>query len=621
MMGGDLPAGQAGSPLSKGEKYSILHFMFELIIFAAAALFGSGVLFAHTRILTYIALAGALFQAQIMAASFIARAYLPTQDRDSVFLVAGIIFLTIWASLYKQWTSPYKTPGSGMRDAFVGIVLLLVLAGAYPIVKSNGFIGEEFVLHGFYNGDVVTFASLIQKSFDTTGLVTQNPFSGNGSLEYPTVLHGTFADFFTLLGIGKDWLYYLGIMTYAGIFFTIPLFFLLWDTIWPQPANPAERWFGVPSRVYIYALQALLTLFAIGISFDSFTYPQSHFFLMGLELAAIALFARSAVAIGTTQILSITTAGILAAILLLSNSVTGTVAAALAGILCFIRVFDKKRSVRERAIFLALGFCVLIAIKAAAVGRTELNNPHFSVSSAGEMIRAGLPVFAVLLASIFSLSRKQYIAIASLLVGVLGFVTFALSSRAIVTENASRFLYHSFLIGLPLLLPFIIQAIYSIRRELMLTLRPLSEVIAGWIGVVCILGILVLPVGISVGSTYLSLVKSEPYRINLATRTALWWLGDHATPQDVIITSPEAPYIVPLFTGVSVLRLHDYWLSAQDETMNDTVTAFSGDKDAQERVMQQGKYLVLNAANKDSWDTSKLKKVFEAPDAIVYNTQ
>ncbi len=595
--------------------------MFELILFAVAALFGSGVLFAHKRILTYIALAGALFQAQIMTTSFIARAYLPTQDRASVFLVAGIIFLTIWASLYKQWTSPYKTPKSGMRDAFVGIVVLLVLAGAYPIVQSNGFIREEFVLRGFYNGDVVTFASLVQKSFDTTSLVSQNPFSGNGSLEYPTVLHGAFADFFTLLGIGKDWLYYLGIMTYAGIFLTIPLFFLLWDTMWPQPVNPAERWFGVPSRAYIYALQALLTMFTIGISFDSFTYPQSHFFLMGLELAAIALFARSAVAIGTTQILSITTAGILAAILLVSNSVTGTVAAGLAGALCFIRIFDKKRSVQERAIFLCIGLGVLIVIKAAAHGRTELNNPHFSVSAAGEMIRAGLPAFAVLLASIFSLSRKQYIAIASLLVALLGFVIFALSSRAIVTENASRFLYHSFLIGLPLLLPFTIQVIYSIRRELLLTLRPLSEILAGWIGVVSIVGILLLPVGVSVGSTYLSLVRSEPYRIGLATRTALWWIDEHAAPEDVVITSPEAPYIIPLFTGVSVLRLQDYWLSAQDEIMSDTVAAFDGDKDAQQRVMKQGNYLVLNSTNKKSWDTSKLKKLFETPDAIIYNTR
>lgn len=585
--------------------------MLELILFGVSSLFGSGVLFAHKRLLTYVGLAGVLFEAELMATSFIARTYLQTQDRATIFLIAGIIFVSLSASFYKQWTSPYKNPGSGKRDAFVGIVVLLVIAGAYPIVKSNGFIGEDFVLHGFYNGDVVTFASLVQKSFDTSGLVSQNPFSGNGYLEYPTLLHGSFADFFTLLGIGKDWLHYLDIMTYIGIFLTVPLFFLIWDTLWPEPLNPAEKWFGMSSRAYVYILQILLTIFAIGISFDSFTYPQSHFFLTGMELVVIALMIRGAVVTGTA----------IAGILLLSNSVTGTVAAMLIGTIAFIRIFDKKRSVRERALFLIFGIIVALCMKYATDGRTAFNNPHFSVSAAGEMVRTGLPAFAVLLASIFSLSRKQYVAIASLLVASLGFVTFFLSNRGIVTENASRFLYHGFLIGFPLLLPFLIQGLYAIRRELSLTLRPISETIAGWVGVVCVVAIMLLPVGISVGSTYLSVVKSDPYRIPLATRSALWWIDEHAARNDVIIASPESPYIVPLFTGLSILRLNDYWLSAQDTITHNVASAFLGDKDAQTSILKEGTYLLLSKNDSTQWDTTKLKKVFEAPDAIVYQAR
>lgn len=595
--------------------------MFELILFAIAALFGSGVLFAHKRILTYIALAGVLFETQLLATSFIARTYLQTQHRSTVFLVAGIIFFTLWVSLYRQWTSPYKTPESGKRDAFVGIVLLIVIGGAYPIIKANGFNGEDFVLHGFYNGDVVTFASLIQKSFDTTGLVSQNPFSGNGNLEYPTVLHGTFADFFMLLGIGKDWLHYLGIMTYIGIFCTVPLFFLVWDTMWPEPLNSAEKWFGMSSKIHVYALQTLLTLFVVGISFDSFVYPQSHFFLAGLELSVIVLMMRAAVATGVSQAIPLVCGTTVAAVLLLSNSVTGTVAATLVGTIAYIRVFDKKRNVRERMLFLAFGIIVVLCMKYASDGHTAFNNPHFSVSAGGEMLRMGLAAFAVLLASIFSFSRKQYVAIASLLVAALGFVLFFLSSRGIVTENASRFLYHSFLIGCPLLLPFLIQGLYAIRRELLLTLRPLSEIIAGWVGVICIVAIILVPVGISVGSTYLSVVKSEPYRIPLSTRAALWWIDDHAARNDVIIASPESPYIVPLFTGLSILRLNDYWLSAQDDVMHTLVSAFMGDRNAQALTIMQGKYLLLSKNDSTRWDTTKLKKVFEAPDAIVYQTR
>lgn len=578
-------------------------------------------LFAHKRLLTYTAFAGALFEAQMMVTSFVARSFLENQPRETVFLVAGIIFLTIWASLYKQWTSPYKTPGSGVRDAFAGIVLLIVLAGAYPIIKSNGFIGDDFVLHGFYNGDVVTFASLVQKSLDTRGLVTQNPFSVNGYLEYPTVLHGAFSDFFTLLDIGKDWLRYIGVMTYAGIFLTIPLFFLLWDTVWPEPSTKADKWFGMPSKIYIYTLQAIITLFVIGISFDSFAYPQSHFFLMGLEIALVALCIRTASVQGKSQLHTLIPALIIGVLLLQANTVTGTVAAALVGILAFVRIFDKKRSVQERAVFLALGFGVLLAMKLATHGRTGFGQPHFSVSAAGEMVRIGIPGAIVLLAGIFSLSRKQYSAIATVFIALLGFGLFVFSNRAIATENASRFLYHSFLIGSPLLLPFIIQGIYLIRRELTLTLRPLSEIIAGWIAVVCVVGIIVLPVGISVGSTYISLVKSEPYKIPLSTRVALWWIDEHATREDVIITSPESPYIVPLFTGLSILRLNDYWLSAQDTITHDLVSAFSGDKSAQINVLQQGNYLLLSKNDNSLWDTTKLKKVFETPDATVYTTR
>ncbi len=595
--------------------------MIELLLFIASALMGSGVLFAHKRMLTYIGLAGVLFEAQVLLTSLIYRTLLQDQDRATVFLVAGIVLMTTWIAFYKQWTSPYKTPGSGKRDAFVGIALLLVIAGAYPIAKSNGYIGEDFVLRGFYNGDVVTFASLVQKSFDTSGLVTQNPFAANGPLEYPTLLHGAFADFFSLLGTGKDWLHYLHILVYAQIFITIPLFFLLWDVLWPAPANPAEQWFGMPSETYVYALQTFITLFTIGLSFDSFSYPQSHFFLMGIFLACVALFVKTATLSTKAQVLPGSTAFLFAILLLLSNTVTGTVAVACAGALTLVRVFDKKRSLYERGIFLAIGIALLFLLRSASDGRTAFNNPHFSVSSASEMLRSGLPAILILLASIFSLSRKQYIAIAAPVVTLLGFVTFLLSDRAIVTENASRFLYHSFLIGFPLLLPFFIQILYAIRRELFLTLRPSSEKIAGLLALLGIIGIIVLPIGISMGNTYLSLVKSEPTKIPLATRTAIWWIDEHADKNDVIIASPYEPYIVPLFTGRSLVRLNDYWLSPQDELMKDTVRAFAGDANVQNTILPLGKYLLLNKEQQVTWDTKNLKKVFEAPDAIVYETR
>lgn len=589
-----------------------------LVLFLASALIGSGILFHHKRLLTYIALAGVLFEGQLLLTTFLHRTILSGINGYTFFLIAGVVYTTLWLTFYKKWKSPYAIPGSGLRDAYVGIALVIVFAAAYPIISRNGFQGEDFVMRGFYNGDVVTFASLVQKSFDTILLVQSNPFSGNGTLEYPTLLHGTVADFFTLLGIGKDWLRFLHLMVYVQIFLTIPLFFLIWDVAYPEPGQPAEKWFGVRSRNYIYALQACIALFAIGLSFDSFSYPQSHFFLGGLFLATIALFIQTAAATGLSQIIPAVSGFALASMLLFSNTVTGTAAAASAGVVCLMRIFDKKRSISERALFLTLGLGVIFLMKNASTGRTALNSLHFSVSSAMDMTRSGLTALLVLGASLYSLGRKQYLSITTSAVSILGFIIFFLSDRNIVTENASRFLYHGFLIGFPLLLPISVQAIYFIRRELFLTTRSASEKIGGYFAVLCIIGIGVLPIGISVGNTYLSLLRGEERRISLNDRTIFWWIDDNTKGDDIIITNPEEPYALPLFTGRSMLRAKDYWLSQDDETANNLIKAYEGDKLAQQKTLQEGSHIILRKDDLPKWDISAFEKMISTGDATVY---
>src|SRR3989344_3584027 len=493
-------------------------YMLELILFAVSALFASGILFHHKRAFTYLACAGALFEMEMMLSAYIRRQFVHNIGGQTFYLLAGILLVALCASLYKHWKSPYITPGSGKRDGFVGIALIVVFALAYPIISANGYRGDNFVLHGFYNGDVVTFASLINKSFATIGLVQENPFSANGSLEYPTLLHGAFADFFSLTGIDSGWLRFLSIMTYAQILITIPMFFLLWDTVFPEPKNKSELWFGIVSRNTVYGLQVILTLIAVGLSLDSYVYPQSHFFL----------------------------------------------------------------------------------------------------SAANDMIRAGLPYLFVLAAAVYALSRKQYLAISSILIGFLGVFTFFLADRNIVKENASRFLYHGFLIGFPLLAGHIITYLYFLRREIRLTSRPASEIISGWIGVIIILAILFMPFGISAGSTYSNLLKNDAHTISFNTQETLWWIDAHAKPLDVIIANPNEPFSVPLFTSKALLRTNDYWLSLQDTTTEAIVSAFAGDAASQQEVLAQGNYLLLTPEEQKTWDVSKLKKVFESPDSVVY---
>jgi len=592
--------------------------MLELILFAVSALFASGILFHHKRAFTYLACAGALFEMEMMLSAYIRRQFVHNIGGQTFYLLAGILLVALCASLYKHWKSPYITPGSGKRDGFVGIALIVVFALAYPIISANGYRGDNFVLHGFYNGDVVTFASLINKSFATIGLVQENPFSANGSLEYPTLLHGAFADFFSLTGIDSGWLRFLSIMTYAQILITIPMFFLLWDTVFPEPKNKSELWFGIVSRNTVYGLQVILTLIAVGLSLDSYVYPQSHFFLIASFLSALALFSSALGQKGERQLLLVIPAICIAILLLLANTVTGTAAAGLVGTLAFIRIFDRKRSVKERALYLLIGFGVLLMMRAASTSRVSFMHPHFSVSAANDMIRAGLPYLFVLAAAVYALSRKQYLAISSILIGFLGVFTFFLADRNIVTENASRFLYHGFLIGFPLLAGPIITYLYFLRREIRLTSRPASEIISGWIGVIIILAILFMPFGISAGSTYSNLLKNDAHTISFNTQETLWWIDAHAKPLDVIIANPNEPFSVPLFTSKALLRTNDYWLSLQDTTTEAIVSAFAGDAASQQEVLAQGNYLLLTPEEQKTWDVSKLKKVFESPDSVVY---
>lgn len=592
-----------------------------LLLFIASALIGSGILFHHKRVLTYIAVVGALFEAEILLTTLLHRTMGQSMSGTMFFLLAGVIFVTIWGALYSYWKSPYSIPGSGKRDAYVGVALLVVLLCAYPIISRNGYVGEEFVMHGFYNGDVATFGSLVQKSFHTSSLVEANPFSANGNLEYPTLLHASVANFFSLLSIGKDWLHYLGLMTYAQIVLTIPLFFLLWDTTFPEPKNPAEKWFGLESRNKVYALQAILTLIAVGLSIDTFVFPQSHFFLMGIFLTAIALFANVSQLNSKDQIMSGIPVFAMALLLLLANTVTGTVAIALAGTLCLLRIFDKKRTIPQRAFFLGLGLVLVVFMKYASEGRTELNNLHFSVSAAGDMLRTGLPALFVLGAALYSLSRKQFLSVATSITCALGFLVFFLSNRDIVTENASRFLYHGFLIGHVLLLPLVIQALYWVKREVLYTTRPWSEKIAGGLIVASACATLLLPIGISFGNTYKSLVFGYNHVANFNTRIALSWIDEHTPSNAVVIANPNEPYIVPLFTGRAMVRATDYWLSADDDTSKTLQKAFAGDKAAQKEILSQGSYLFLNKEDQAHWDISTLKKVADTGDVKVYATR
>lgn len=573
-----------------------------------ASLVGSGVLFRHQRVLTFLGVAGALFEAQWLLLTLLARTFLLSVEPRWVFVGGAVILLALWSVGYRKWQFPYRASiGSGWRDIIVGIILLLVVTAAWSVARVNGFQGFNWVSHSFYNGDVATFGSLVQRSLITDGLVQENPFAGSGSLEYPTLLHAGVASFFQSVGVGANWLHFLPVLTYLQILLTIPLFFLLFDML----GEKLKEGWGV--RV----AQGGLVFYVLALAWDNYIYPQSHFFLTGLFLLLVVLLVK---AYGQRGLVSYVTAGIavvLAVLLLLANAVTGTAAVALLGVLALARMSDKKRELGERGAYLVLlaGLAALFIL--ATPGNGAFGMPGFSYTAALDMARLA-PIIMVLLITFFlTATLMSFLHIASAVLVLLGFVTFFFSTRDIVIENASRFFYHAILVGFPVLLAPLIQLFYWLRRQLLYVSRGIMEQAVAWVALGAIVLFFLLPAGASVASAHDNLWRKDEQTVKATERLALWWIEENAPPQAIFVASPEAPFAIPFFTGRSLLRTN-YWLSPDDIVLNDVMAAFAGDKAAQEKVLGEADYLFLSADERKQWEPLPLKKVFDNTAYVIY---
>ncbi len=575
--------------------------VFTILILVLAALLFSGVLFRHTRMLTYLAVAGLLFEGMWLAITLVSRVFVPSMEVDTVFLVGGILLAGLSIVFVKKWAWPYSTARSGRRDLVILPVLLLVLGAAWLVVNENGFVGHAWVTHGFYNGDTATLLSLTQRSFLTDGLVSENPFAGNGSLEYPTLLHAGLATFLNEAGVGMDWFRFLPLLVYFQIFLTIPIFFLLFDVLFPEPVNTLEHWFGVSSRWIILWLQAGIVLYVIALSWDGHVYPQSHFFLTGLFILLTTLLVQSHRERMKGSFLPLITVLLLTVVLMISNAVTGTAALVLTGVWLIGRAFDKKRLPTERSwqLVAAVALGVLFLWALPGDGAFQLI-PHFSYTGALDMLRLALPLGVLGVAIYQYLSRQSFVAVAACALTGLAVVTFFFSSRNIVVENASRFFYHAILVGFPLVLSIVIQVWFWVRRELRFSTHTVPEQVGGWVMSLSLLLLLLFPAGASVASAHDNLMFRDEQTIDTAYRQALWWIEANVEPDAVFITSPEAPFAVPIFTGRSLLRT-SYWLSADDAVFQDVIEAFKGNVPAQQSVMHLGDYLLLYGDEQETW--------------------
>lgn len=573
--------------------------LWQLGVLALASVAASAVLFRHKRLLTFLATAGIVWEAHVMFLTWIERLVFAQLSAETVFAVGAVIALVGWGIVGRKALLASFIRASRLDAVVLGVVII-VLAAAWLIANRNQY-GLEWVTHGFFNGDVATFVALTQRAMETGELVRENPLAGNGPLEYPSLLHASAANVLSAFNTGHDWMYFLSFMTFAQIVLTMPMFFLLWSTVRPQEA-----------RGWAWLIPAGLALYVMALSWESFVYPQSHFFTTGLFLlmAALLFQKRNMVALGVAAGIGI--------ILLFSNAVTGTAAVAMKFLYDAMQAVRPKISQWERlgwgagAVFWVVMFLVFTP------GEGSLGAvPGFSYTAAMEMGRLALPLLIMLAGALLMFEKHFFPSLLAVMLSLLALVAFVFSTREIVVENASRFFYHALLIGWPLMIYPLTRVWYWMKLTFIDSTRTIWERMMGWGAAAALIGLALLPAGASVASAHDNLMFKDERRVSTGMREALWWIADNTEPTSVFLTQFDPPFAVPVYTGRAQLR-SDIWLSPGDRVQEDVKAAFEGSVAAQEAALAQADYLLLTDDQREAWEPLPLKKVFDINSVVIY---
>lgn len=582
----------------------------QLIVLAAASLAASAVVMRHRMVLTFLGVAGVLWEAHVLLLTWIERVAFPSLPAEYVFSVGAVASLLLWLAVAWRvgawrgaWSRKFRVEAGwrGKPDMIALVVTGIVLGAAWLIASRNAY-DLEWVTHGFFNGDVATFVALTQRSMGAEGLVRENPFAGNGALEYPSLLHAATANVLTLLGTGHDWMYFLPVFTYFQILITVPMFFVLWHA------------FGRAAGVAAGGL----ALFVMMLSWESFVYPQSHFFLAALFVLMAALLINVWGKPWRQHLSPLGVAAGLGIILLFSNAVTGTAAVAMKLLYDGFQAVRPKISWPERLGWVtgALFWVVMFVLFTPGEGSLGFV-PGFSYTAAAEMGRLALPLLAVLAGALLMFERHLFPGVMVVALSGLAFVTFVFSSRGIVVENSSRFFYHALLIGWPLAIYPLTRVWYWLKLTLIDSSRTVWEWLVGWGAVAILLGVALLPAAASVASTHDNLMFKDERRVTHGMRETLWWITENTDSAAVFIGNPEPPFAIPVYTGRSLLR-SALWLSPEDRVYGDVVAAFQGNVAAQETVLSQADYLLLKKDEREAWEPLPLKKVFDINSVVIY---
>jgi hypothetical protein len=273
---------------------------------------------------------------------------------------------------------------------------------------------------------------------------------------------------------------------------------------------------------------------------------------------------------------------------------------------------------KMRSLSLVAAGMWVIAFILLAPGEPAFGLPDFSYTAALDMTRLSLVIAILAAAIILQPENQSYVRAAAAALAVLAIFTFFFSTRNIVIENASRFFYHALLIAFPLLLGPLIQTWYWLKRRIVYTSHSLIDQAAAWAAVALLAWLLALPSAASVASAHDNLQFKNERVIEAETLQALAWLKQNSPTDAVVMASPSPPWAVPFFTGRSLIRLQDYWLSPPDTIAHQLQAAFAGDKASQVAVLPLADYVFLTRQEESAWLLPLGDEVFRNGRVLIY---
>ncbi len=488
-----------------------------------------------------------------------------------------LLSLSVFGTLLGAGAAALLSKGKRSRTLFWftrGDVIFLVmcvpvLASALLVASRNGYATgpdgrDAFHARGFVNGDTMTLFALTQASgsrHPDSGLLRANPFAGNGPLEYPTLVHRTLADVMAAIGgdITRDaWWLILPALVGTVAASVLSLKVLLRDQTRP--------WWA-----------ALVGLAALGTTWESFTYPQSHTFLTGLFFLFLLLLVLRDQSGHALERRGLRFAiGALALVLLFSNAVLGTAAVAIAVGSNVLQFFNRTWPLRDRLSGL-IGSGILVTLFLLfPPGQGSLGTFNAAYTAIPQFLVAAVPALVVLWAlwDTAWLHRSPSLLAAAVVLPALGLLTLFFSGRDIVAENSPRFLFLLVLVGWPTVVPLLQRIADWWWRQVKHVEHTLAEHVVLWGGGTVVLVVVVLPTVASVLGTLDHLVRKPPLVVSADELGAFAWIRQNTPTDAVFLRAPEslfenpsvAPLSLPAFTGRAQLR-SEYWLSPNDDAL------------------------------------------------------